>query len=168
VSDEEAAALQLLRETGDAIAAGVLRELPGWVVAQVDRILDAWGRAGERAREQARAGAPGAGVAAAARIGGELELLVARDPAEQWSSPLAIVRSAYREPTELLVAAGVPAVVRDPFDERMLPDDRYDLAPRTLGDLGDPELAPLHLTWGLAKARALRARAPEIGPPGGL
>jgi hypothetical protein len=51
-------------------------------------------------------------------------------------------------------------VQRDPFDERMLPEDRYDLAPRTLGDLGDPELAPLHLAWGLAKAEVLRSRAP--------
>jgi hypothetical protein len=158
----------VLRDTGDAIAAGVVRELPGWVVAQVDRMLDAWGRAEARAREQARAAAPAAGTAAAARIGGELETLLGTDPAEQRSSPLAVVRSAYREPTGLLVTAGVPPVVRDPFDERMLPDDRYDLAPRTLGDLGDPELAPLHLAWGLAKARVLRARPREIGPPGAV
>ena len=37
-------------------------------------------------------------------------------------------------------------------------DDIYGLVPRTLGDLGDPELAPLHLAWGMAKATVIRAR----------
>ena len=68
------------------------------------------------------------------------------------------MRSAYREPTAVLVAAGIPPVARDDFDERAWPDDRYGLVVRTLGDLGDPDLAPLHLAWGLAKARVLRLR----------
>jgi hypothetical protein len=164
MSDDEQDALRVLRETGDAIAAGVARELPGWAVAQVRRILDAWGRAEKAVRDHALAAAPAAGDAAGARVGRELAQLLGLDPAEQRSSPLAIVRSAYREPTVVLIEAGIPAVARDPFDERMLPDDRYDLAPRTLGDLGDPELAPLHLAWGLAKARVLRARASGNGP----
>ena len=33
---------------------------------------------------------------------------------------------------------------------------RLALVPRTFGDLGDEDLAPLHLAWGLAKAAALR------------
>jgi hypothetical protein len=129
----------------------------------VQRILDAWGRTGDTARDRALAAARVAGDAAAARIRRELEHLFTLDPAVQPSSPLAIVRGAYREPTAVLIEAGVPPVERDPFDERMLPEDRYDLAPRTLGDLGDPELAPLHLAWGVAKARVLRARAPGNG-----
>ena len=59
----------------------------------------------------------------------------------------------------MLAAAGVPPVVRDGFDERAWPDDHYDLVPHTLGDLGDPDLAPLLLAWGMAKAAVLRARA---------
>ena len=51
------------------------------------------------------------------------------------------------------------AVVRDDFDERHEPDDVYDLAPRGVADLGDPELGPQLLAWGLAKSRVLRARA---------
>ena len=83
----------------------------------------------------------------------------AADPAAQGATPLEIVRSAYREPTAVLEAAGVPPVERDGFDERAWPDDRYGLVPRTLGDLGDPDLAPLMLAWGMAKAAVLRARA---------
>jgi hypothetical protein len=72
---------------------------------------------------------------------------------------LEVVRTAVREPTGVLERAGVPPVVRDTFDERSWPDDRYGLVPRTLGDLGDPDLGPLQLAWGLAKAKVLRARA---------
>ena len=68
------------------------------------------------------------------------------------------MRSAYREPTGVLAEAGVPPIVRDEFDERAWPDDVYGLVPRTLGDLGDPELAPLHLAWGMAKATVIRDR----------
>ncbi len=68
------------------------------------------------------------------------------------------MRTAYREPTAVLAAAGIPAVQRDAFDERAWPDDRYGLVPHTLGDLGDPDLAPLHLAWGMAKSAVLRAR----------
>jgi hypothetical protein len=157
--DAEARGLAMLAETGAAIAAGVAQRVPGWVVAQVTRLIDAWGRADDAARAEAIGAAPAAGAAAAARIGAALSDLFARDPADQRATPLEIVRSVYREPTEVLMAAGIPPVVRDAFDERTRPDDRYDLAPHTLGDLGDPELAPLHLAWGVAKATVLRARA---------
>jgi hypothetical protein len=63
----------------------------------------------------------------------------------------------------VLQAAGVPPVVRDDFDERAWPDDVYGLVPRTLGDLGDADLAPLHLAWGMAKAAVLRARRARSG-----
>jgi hypothetical protein len=161
--DAEADGLARLRETGHAIAIGVARELPRWSVAQVTRILDAWGQADASTRAGAEADARAAGDAAAARVDTELRALLAADPSAQRSTPLEIVRSAYREPTAVLVAVGVPPVTRDAFDERAHPDDRYDLVPRTLGDLGDPDLAPLHLAWGLAKATVLRARARDAG-----
>ena len=86
--------------------------------------------------------------------------MFALDPAAQTATPLEIVRSAYREPTAVLVSAGVPAVERDGFDQHAWPDDRYGLVPHTLGDLGDPDLAPLMLAWGMAKAAVL-VRAPS-------
>jgi hypothetical protein len=156
--DDEARALARLDETGAAIVAGVERQLPGWARAQVERLLDAWGRAPADARVRAAAQSAEAGDAAARRVVAELRALFAVDPARQQATPLEIVRTAYREPTAVLAAAGVPPIVRDEFDERAWPDDDYGLVPRTLGDLGDPELAPLHLAWGMAKATVLRAR----------
>lgn len=156
--EDEARALARLEETAAAIVAGVEVWVPRWVQAQVARLLDAWGRVSADARGQAEAHAGEAGKAAARRIATALRELFATAPERQRVTPLEIVRSAYREPTEVLVAAGVPPVARDEFDERSWPDDVYGLVPRTLGDLGDPELAPLHLAWGLAKATVVRAR----------
>lgn len=155
----EARGLALMAETGTAIVAGVARGAPAWVVDCVTRRLDEWGRAGEDARRRAIDAAPGAGTRAAERVVTELQVLLETDPGAQRSTPLEVVRTLVREPTELLVTVGVPPIVRDAFDERAWPQDRYGLVPRTLGDLGDPDLAPLHLAWGMAKAAVLRARA---------
>ena len=87
-----------------------------------------------------------------------LSALFDLDVEEQRATPLEVVRTAYREPTALLHEVGVPPVVRDAFDERAWPDDVYGLVPRTLGDLGDEHLGPLHLAWGLAKAAVVRER----------
>jgi hypothetical protein len=156
--EDEARALARLDQTGAAIVAGVERQVPGWARAQVERLLDAWGRAPADARIRAEAQSAEAGAAAARRIVAELRALFAVDPAQQRATPLEVVRTAYLEPTAVLAAAGVPPIVRDEFDERAWPDDVYGLVPRTLGDLGDPELAPLHLAWGMAKATVIRAR----------
>jgi len=155
---EEQRGLALLQEASDAIVAGVERELPGWVERSVRRILDAWGRTPPDAREHAERAAADAGRAATTRVVGELRALFALDPEAQRSTPLEIVRGAYREPTEVLAAAGIPPVERDEFGERAWPDDTYDLVVHGLGDLGDDDLAPLQMVWGLAKAKVLRAR----------
>ncbi len=162
----EADALARLRETSAVIVAGIETSLPGWTVAQVRRILDAWGRADHGVRRRAEIDAARAGPVVAARVGAELRVLFALDPADMRATPLEIVRTATREPTAILAAAGVPPVERDAFAERSWPDDRYGLTPATLGDLapaGEPdgggELGPLQLAWGLAKVGVLRARA---------
>ncbi len=145
-----------LDETGAAIVTGVERCLPDWCVRQVNRILDAWGRLDPDARQRAEENARSAGGAATTRVVADLRALLAADPAVQSTTPLEIVRTAYREPTAVLAGAGVPPVVRDRFDERAWPEDVYGLVPRSLGDLGDEELGPLLLAWGLAKAAIVR------------
>jgi len=100
----ESAALVRLREAGDAIVGGVGAQLQAWVAAKVDRILDAWGRADDATRARAEADAVTAGTRASMRVTAELRDLFALDPAEQRVTPLEIVRSAVREPTEILIA----------------------------------------------------------------
>jgi hypothetical protein len=156
--EDVARALARLEETGAAIVGGVEQQVPPWVQAQVERLLDAWGRAPAETRVRAEAQSIEAGTAAARRIVDELRALFAVDPTRQQATPLEIVRTVYREPTAVLATAGVPPIVRDEFDERAWPDDVYGLVPRTLGDLGDPELASLHLAWGMAKATIIRGR----------
>jgi hypothetical protein len=93
-------------------------------------------------------------------VAGELAALLAVDPAEQGATPLEVIRSAVVEPTAVLAAAGLPDVVRDEFDERSWPDDRFGLVPRTVKALDD-DLAAVHFAWGVAKAAVVRARAEE-------
>ena len=159
LADDERRAQALLHEASDAIVAGVERELPGWVERSVTRILDAWARAAPDVRAKAERDAVDAGTAAAARVGGELRVLFARNAEEQRATPLEVVRTAYREPTAVLAAAGIPPVERDEFAERAWPDDDYGLVVHDLGDLGDEDLGPLQLAWGLAKAKVMRARS---------
>jgi hypothetical protein len=78
-------------------------------------------------------------------------LLVDTDVDDQRGNPLALLRTATRYPTEVLHAAGAPAVERDKFARERFPDDDYDLTPATWSDL-DPSLHELGLTWGAAKA----------------
>lgn len=155
--------LALLERTGDEIRRGVGEALPEWAVAQTARILDAWTRQADEAvstddrraiLERARA----AGEDAASRIGAELDELLSTDPDEQRVTPMQVVRTAVREVTAVLRDAGIPPVERDEFEEHRLPDDDYGITPRSLADLGDEDLAPLHLAWGVAKATVHKAR----------
>ena len=107
---------------------------PGWAVANVERLLDAWGGAEPGAvGGGALEAAPAAGQAATDAWMESLQVLLQLDPGEQRSTPLEVVRTLYREPTAVLAAAGVPDVVRDPFAERSWPEDRYGLVPRPSG-----------------------------------
>jgi hypothetical protein len=155
---DEQRGLALLHESSDAIVVGVERELGVWVERSVAHILDAWGRSSPEERARAERDAIDAGTAATVRVVGELRALFALDPEEQRSTPLEIVRRAYREPTAVLAAAGIPPIERDEFAERAWPDDSYGLVVHSLGDLGDADLAPFQMAWGLSKAKVLRAR----------
>jgi hypothetical protein len=166
VSDDpdaaEARGVALMSESGTAIVAGVEANATRFVFARSVAVLDAWSAAGGAIigdRSQATAQLQEAAKAAQRHVTTDLRALLERDPAEQARTPLEIVRELRREPTEVLTTIGVGAITRDPFEERALPDDPYGLAPRTLSDLGDDDLGPLQLAWGLGKATVLRARA---------
>jgi hypothetical protein len=162
---DEDTALARLGEASEALIDGVGAALPAWAARSADFLLAAWGGLDAERQREAVASAEGAGGQAAQRVAGELRELLALDPAEQRATPLEIIRGAVAEPTAVLAAAGLPDVVRDPFEERAWPDDRFGLVPRTLRDL-DPDLAAIHFAWGIAKAALLRARAERSEDPG--
>jgi hypothetical protein len=136
------------------LADAVEEALPGWVVRRVAEVAEAWrpGLAAELAPAAIEAGRR-----ARAEIGPAVRALLATDVDEQRTGPLAVLRGAVAYPTEVLVAAGVPGVVRDDFAERAFPDDRYGLAPAAFADL-DPALHEPGLVWGAAKAHVVLAR----------
>jgi hypothetical protein len=92
-----------------------------------------------------------AAATACDEVGAALRSLLERDVDEQATTPLSLLRGAVRFPTGVLRAAGVPPVVRDEVQERLFPDDPYDLTPASFADV-DPALAEPALVWGAAKA----------------
>ena len=147
----------LMREAEAAIRDGVDRLAAAWVVREVQRIVDAWGRLDDPTRTQVLHDARRAGDDARARVLGELDALFALAPAEQRATPLQIVRSLRFEVTAVLSAAGIPDVERDDFDARAFPDDRYGVVPKAIADLGDDDLGPMLMAWGLGKTLVHRA-----------
>jgi hypothetical protein len=166
--DPEADGRALMAEGSARLLEGVARLGSAWVVRVVTNLIDAWGKLDTGGRSDAVAAASRAGNHAAARVGAELQQLFDLDPAAQRATPLEIIRSLRREASEVLRAAGVPEVVRDPFETRAFPDDVYGIVLKTPAELGDDELGGALLGWGMGKAKVLRARAdhgpgPEIG-----
>jgi hypothetical protein len=133
---------------GAVLADAIARALPGWVERSVVRLATAFHG---RIDDEVRAAAAEAGRRAATEVGREVRDLLALDIDDQRTSPLSLLRRAVRYPTEVLRAAGVPPVVRDEQQERLFPEDDYDLAPANFADVS-PDLADVGLAWGAAKA----------------
>ena len=137
-----------MEEQAAALADAIEAALPSWVERSVARVMTAW--KGE-VDDDVRRAAADAGRTAAAEVGPSVRALLAVDIDDQRATPLSLVRGAIRYPTAVLHAAGVPPVRRDEQQERLFPDDVYDLAPATFADV-DPALAEVGLAWGAAKA----------------
>jgi hypothetical protein len=148
-----------MADGAERLIAGVHAGGRMWVEAAVARIADAWGALDEPARAEVAAAGSAAGARAAARVEEELRALFALDPAAQRATPLEVIRSLRREATEVLQTAGIPEVVRDPFETRAFPDDVYGIVLHSPAELGDDELGGALLAWGLGKSKVLRARA---------
>jgi hypothetical protein len=136
------------------LADGIEAALPGWVLRCVTTVMSSW--AGD-VPDEVRARAERAGHAAQAEVGAAIRSLLQADVDAQWTTPLALLRSAVRYPTAVLVASGVPPVRRDRFAEEAFPSDVYDLTPASLADL-DPALAEVGIAWGASKAMEHRRR----------
>jgi hypothetical protein len=135
---------------GANLAAAVDRVLPGWVVRSIRRFRDDLDVEAAAAGEEARR-----------EIGERLRRLLETDLDQQRSNPLAILRAAIRYPTQVLSAAGVAGVVREPFAVEAFPEDIYDLSPATWSDI-DPALQDDGITWSAWKAHEfLRRRRAE-------
>jgi hypothetical protein len=138
-----------------ALADAVDAALPGWVERSVARLVVAW--TGSDPEPAVLEAARAAGRQAASEVGAAVRALVEADVDDQRTTPLSLLRAAVRYPTEVLRAAGVPPVERDAIQERLLPDDVYDLSPATFADV-DPSLAEPGMLWGASKALAHRRR----------
>lgn len=143
-----------IADYAEVLAAGIEEALPGWVTRSVEQVMRAW--TGEVPAEVAAAAERAAGQARR-EAGAAIRALLAADIDEQRTTPLALLRTAVRYPTEVLRDAGVPPVDRDPVQVRLLPDDIYDLSPASFADV-DPALAEPGMVWGAAKALAHRRR----------
>jgi hypothetical protein len=145
----------------EPLADAICAHLATWVVECVRRTMEAWN--GTFPPEVAFASEV-AGQLAVEATGGALRGLLAADIDDQVTTPLALVRSAVKYPTEVLRQVGVPPVERDPFAVAAFPDDTYDLSPSALSDI-DPSLAELGIAWGAAKAFEHRRRHSDRRQP---
>jgi hypothetical protein len=149
-----------LMEYGRALADAIATALPDWVVRSVTGRWRDW--SGTDASAELVDSARVAGARAGADVVPAVRALLALDVDEQRVNPLALLRRAVSYATEVLQAAGVPAVVRDEFDERAFPDDIYALVPASFADV-DPALHEPGLLWGAAKAHAHLVRRRQPG-----
>jgi hypothetical protein len=135
-------------EYGRALAEAIEEAVPGWVEQAVERTLLA---AGSRPDAVVSERAVRAGRQAQAEVASRVRALLVADIDEQHTTPLAILRDAVRYPTGVLRDAGAAPVVRDADQQRLFPDDVYDLSPASFADIG-PAVAEAGLVWGAAKA----------------
>lgn len=138
----------------DALADAIDAALPGWVTRCVARFVPVEGDVAAQVDEMAKS--------VQAEIGGAVRSLLSTDIDDQRTNPLAILRFATGEPTELLRSLSVAAVERDEFDARMFPEDIYGLAPASFVDV-DPSLHEPGLRWGAAKAYVFQQRRRKEG-----
>ena len=145
---------ELLRRYGEELTDAVEAAIGPWVAAAVRSRL---GRPPDPAIIDA---ADAAADAARRQVTGALRALTALDIDDQWTNPLAIIRSATAHPTAVLRSAGVAPVDRDVHDARINPDDVYALAPAAFADLGE-RVHDAGLRWGAAKAHVHLERRKE-------
>ncbi|MEO7428259.1 MAG: hypothetical protein ABIY48_02645 [Acidimicrobiales bacterium] len=152
--DDPGDAAALARHSA-ALVDAVDAAIGAWVVRSVRQRWLAW--AGTEPSGALLDAAEEAGQEARAEVVPQLRALLELDVDAQRSNPLSLIRRATHHATSVLVAAGVPSVVRDPDAERLFPEDLYDLVPASFSDL-DPVVHEPGLVWGAAKAHVILRR----------
>jgi len=147
--------LRRLAEYALVLADGVEAAIGPWVQRSVEQIHVR--QLLRRPPEEVREAAVAAGAEAVAVIGPQMRALLALDIDDQRTGPLAVLRSATQFPTGVLLAAGVPPVSRDEFQQKQFPEDVFDLCPASFADV-DPALHEAGIVWGAAKAHVHLAR----------
>lgn len=146
-----------LVEISARLADAINESLPTWVHRCV---AESAARSGQLSRQLEMA-AIAAGQAALDDVGPKVRELLRTDIDAQTTTPLSLVRSAIRFPTQVLREAGVIPPERPDFDVDAFPDDIYGLTPANFGEVH----ADLHqpgIEWGAAKAFVhLRRRESE-------
>lgn len=143
-----------LRAIAGDLAAGIEATLAGWVVRCVLTRCEGAGRVVD---DTVLGTASVAGIAARRTVAPRVRALLEADIDRQPTTPLSVLRTAVRYPTDALRSLGVPPVDRDAFAQRAHPEDPYDLTPASFADI-DPSLAEPGIRWGAAKAHVHLAR----------
>ncbi|MCB1284465.1 MAG: hypothetical protein R2689_08560 [Microthrixaceae bacterium] len=151
--------LAAMRELSDRLIAVATVGVHRWVLDVVaERISGLDATRAAAVLDAAR----GAADEAATDVHARLAELLAVPVDEQSTTPLAILRGAHRYPTAVLSEAGAIPVQRDPFEERVNPDDLFGVAPGSWADFGE-EVLDAGMAWGAAKA-FLHKRARRQAP----
>lgn len=136
------------------------------LIAAVERVVERWladaakqvfvRQRGEVTTEFAAA-ADAAAREGSAWVVGRLHSTLEVDVDAQRINPLQTLREAVRFPTGVLREAGIPAVSRDEYDEKINPDDIYGIGPAHWNDI-DESLTEPGIVWGAAKASTVLQR----------
>jgi hypothetical protein len=147
-----------LAEKAEALADAIEAALAPWLIGAVRRVAAAQRLdAGDRIVLQSEEVANRTRDELCPRI----RALLATDPDEQSTTPLALLREAVVPVTGLLRELGAEPVERDDFAVRAFPEDAFGLVPAAFEDVA-PELRDPGLEWGAAKAFVhLRRRRSE-------
>lgn len=136
----------------DALHAGVVAAIPGWVGRTTATRAASGGVAVDDAALDDVA------TATVALVDRELRRILDADVDQGAGSPLEAVRAAVGPVTTLLETWGAAHPARDDFVADAFPDDRYEIGPASFADI-DEALHEPGLIWGAARAHVhLRRR----------
>lgn len=147
-----------MRRPVDDLRAACHSAIPNWMRKAVMRHVDRDRLDRDRAEELLAARLP----SAVEHLLADLDALFDTDVDAQRTNPLAVIRQHLNVVTTILDDLGASVAQRDPFDERIAPNDRYAVGPATWADV-DASLSEPGLVWGAWKAALILQRRRDEG-----